>query len=212
MPSSTTIVRAVVMLAVGACVFNGWQMYGPPAEQVKSIAVRGLDMAQAAWKNFRAPEKDAHPAANPPASAPAFAQATQPPAGDVAIVPPQLSAQKLTPSPPMESAPIGSASATTQSSITPLGATSAPATNVTDDRVHTLISRLEQLGGSDPKVAPWGSSGRLFRCSCQAPLANSSAVRQHFESVAVEPALAVEQVVAKVEAWRTAQRNSSVLR
>ena len=74
------------------------------------------------------------------------------------------------------------------------------------------MSRLEQLGGADPKVAPWGSSGHLFRCCCQAPLANSPAVTQHFESVAAEPALAVEQVVAKVEAWRTAQRNGGVLR
>ena len=30
---------------------------------------------------------------------------------------------------------------------------------------------------------------------------------QHFESVAAEPALAVEQVVAKVEAWQIAQRD-----
>ena len=33
MPSFTTIYRAAVMLAVGAIVFKGWQMYGPPAEQ-----------------------------------------------------------------------------------------------------------------------------------------------------------------------------------
>ena len=95
--------------------------------------------------------------------------------------------------------------------ITPLAET-APATGTNDDRVKTLMSRLEQLGGADPKLAPWGSSGHLFRCCCQAPLANSPAVMQHFESVAAEPALAVEQVVAKVEAWRTAQRNGGVLR
>jgi hypothetical protein len=99
----------------------------------------------------------------------------------------------------------------TQASITPLSQT-APATGIDDDRVKLLMSRLEQLGGTDPKVAPWGSSGHLFRCCCQAPLANSSAVTQHFESVAGEPALAVEEVVAKVEAWRTAQRAGGVLR
>jgi hypothetical protein len=37
-------------------------------------------------------------------------------------------------------------------------------------------------------------------------------VTQHFESVAAEPALAVEQVVAQVEAWRTARQNNGLLR
>ena len=74
MPSFTTIFRAGVMLAVGAIVFKGWQLYGPPAEKVKSIAVRAVDMAQAAWKNFQTPDKAADPAAEPPAGAPPFAQ------------------------------------------------------------------------------------------------------------------------------------------
>ena len=198
------------MLAVGAIVFKGWQMYGPPAEQVKSIAARAVDMAQAAWKNFQAPDKAAKPAAEPPAGAPPFAQATQPPAGEVAIAPPALSTQTLTPSPPAGAIPSTSGPATL-GPITPLAET-APATGNHDDRVKTLMSRLEQLGGADPKLAAWGSSGHLFRCCCQAPLANSPAVMQHFESVAADPALAVEQVVAKVEAWRTAQRNGGVLR
>src|SRR6185369_4765830 len=99
----------------------------------------------------------------------------------------------------------------TQAPITPLTQV-ASTTGADDDRVKTLMSRLQQLGGSDPKVAAWGSGGHLYRCCCQAPLANSPAVTQHFESVATEPALAVEQVVAKVEAWRTAQRNGGILR
>lgn len=210
MPSFTTIFRAAVMLAVGAIVFKGWQMYGPPAEQVKSVAVRAVDFAQAAWKNFQAPDKAAKPATEPVGGAPPFAQALHPPAPEGAIVPPALSNQTLTPSPPAGAIPSTSAPAT-QTPITPLAVTTA-APGANDDRVKTLMSRLEQLGGSDPKLAPWGSSGHLFRCSCQAPLANSPAVMQHFESVAVEPALAVEQVLAKVEAWRTAQRNGGVLR
>jgi hypothetical protein len=211
MPSFTTIYRAAVMLAVGAIAFKGWQSYGPSAEQVKSVAVSAVDMAQTAWKNYRSPNKDAHPSAESRAGAPPFAQAAQPPAADVAIVPPALSKQSLTPSPSVDVAPIGSASSASQSPITPLGATSPPA-STDGERVHALLSRLEQLGGTDPKVVPWGSSGHLFRCCCQAPLANSPAVTQHFESVAAEPALAVEQVVAKVEAWRTAQRSNGVLR
>jgi hypothetical protein len=210
MPSSTTIFRAVVMLAVGAIVFKGWQQYRPSAEKVKSVAARGVDMAQAAWKNFQTPDKEAHSATDTRGGAPPFAQATQQPAGDVAIVPPALSKQSLTPSPPAVAIPSTSVPAT-QALITPL-AQSAPATGTNDDPVKTLIARLEQLCGTDPKVAPWGSSGHLFRCCCQAPLASSPAVMQHFESVAAEPALAVEQVVAKVEAWRTAQRGGAVLR
>jgi hypothetical protein len=210
MPSFTTISRAIVMLAVGAITFKGWQMYGPPAEQVKSVASRGVDMLQAAWKNFQTPDKPAKPAAEPRGAAPPFAQALQPPAANVAITPPALSTQTLTPSPPTVAIPSSLAPAT-QMPITPLTETSPPS-GANDDRVQSLLSRLQQLGGADPKVAPWGSGGHLFRCCCQAPLASSPTVMQHFEAVAAEPAIAVEQVVAKVEAWRTAQRSGSVLR
>jgi hypothetical protein len=198
------------MLAVGAIAYKGWQLYGPPAEKVKSVAVSAVDMAQTAWKSFQTPDKAAAPSAESRAGAPPFAQTLQPPAPNIAIAPPALSTQTLTPSPSTGAIPSISAPAT-QAPITPLAET-APATGLKDDRVQALLSRLEQLGGADPKLAPWGSSGHLFRCCCQAPLANSPAVRQHFESVAAEPALAVEQVVAKVEAWRTAQRNDTVLR
>jgi hypothetical protein len=209
MPSLTTIYRAGVMLAVGAIAFKGWQLFGPPTEKVKSIAVNAVDMAQSAWKSFQTPDKAATPPTQPRAGTPPFAQTLQPPAANIAIAPPALSTQTLTPSPtgaiPSTSAPA------MQPPITPLAET-APATGLKGDRVQALLSRLEQLGGADPKLAPWGSSGHLFRCCCQAPLANSPAVTQHFESVAAEPSLAVEQVVAKVEAWRTAQRNGGVLR
>ena len=210
MPSLTTIYRAGVMIAVGAIAYKGWQLYGPPTEKVKSVASRAVDMAQTAWNNCRSSGKDSQPAPAPRGSAPSIAQTLQPPATEGAIVAPPLSTQTLTPSPQTGAIPSTSA-ATTQAQITPLAQT-APATGTDDDRVKSLMSRLQQLGGSDPKVAAWGSGGHLFRCCCQAPLANSPAVTQHFESVAAEPALAVEQVVAKVEAWQTAQRNGGVLR
>jgi hypothetical protein len=210
MPSFTTIYRAVVMLAVGAIVFKGWQLYGPSAEQVKSVAVRAVDMAQTAWKNFHSSDKDAQSVAPVRVGAPPIAQTNQQSVAEVAIVPPALSQQSLTPIPSGDLAPIVSAPSS-QPPITPLAAT-GPAASTNDERVDALMSRLRQLGGTDPKLAPWGSSGHLHRCSCQAPLANSTAVKQHFESVATEPALAVEQVVAKVEAWQMAQRNVSLLR
>ncbi len=210
MPSFTTIYRAFVMLAAGAIVFKGWQLYGPSAEKVKSVAVSTIDMAQAAWNNRQTSGGETRPAAEPRGAAPPFAQTAQPAPADMAIVPPPLSTQSITPNAPVDAV----SNMSIQSipvSVAPLAETS-PAASKNDDLVQALLSRLEQLGGAEPKLAPWGSSGHLFRCSCRAPLVNSPVVTQHFESVAAEPALAVEQVVAQVENWRTAQRNDTVLR
>jgi hypothetical protein len=214
MPSFTTFFRAIVMLVVGVVGFKGWQMYGPPTDQVKSAAMRAVDFAQAAWKNFQSTDKPTQQTVQPQAPAPPFVQTLQPPAADVAVAPPlSTSTQSLSPNPPIGSIPSTSAPAP-QTPVTPLAATSpaSGAASANDDRVKALVSRLEQLGGADPKVSSWGSGGHLYRCCCQAPLGNSPAVTQHFESVAAEPALAVEQVVAKVEAWRTAQRGGGVMR
>ncbi len=214
MPSFTTMFRAIVMLGVGAAAFKGWQMYGPPTEKVKSVATRAIDMAQAAWKNYQSPAQENPPAAAAPTNALPFAQT----ANDTAIVPPPLATQlqTLTPNPSIESAPVGLAPAITPAPMTDTtpSVTVPPAsdTNTSEDRVRTLITRLEQLGGSNSKVAAWGSTGRLFRCTCQAPVASSASVMQHFEAVAAEPVLAIEQVVAKVEASRSAQRGLSMLR
>jgi hypothetical protein len=209
------MVRAIVMVAVGAAVFKGWQLYGPSSEQVKTFAVRATEMVQSAWKDHQRKDKkadDQSPAA-PRSVAPAFAQAMQPPAADVSVTAPPLAVQ----TPPLsQSAGVVPSIAGPQAPappITPVTETAPPvAASAADDRVHALLSRLQQLGGADPTVAPWGSSGHLFRCCCQAPLASSPTVTQHFESVAAEPALAVEQVVAQVEAWQTARRNDGLLR
>jgi hypothetical protein len=76
------------------------------------------------------------------------------------------------------------------------------------DRVSELISHLRQLGAAETNLTPWGG-GNLYRFSCRAPLANAPAMTQHFESVAAEPEKAVAAVVAKVEAWRVAERDSA---
>jgi hypothetical protein len=80
------------------------------------------------------------------------------------------------------------------------------------DRLPALLSRLEKFGVSDRKLTTWGSSGHLYRFCCSAPLGDSPAITQHFESVAADQEVAVEQVLAKVEAWRTAQRGTAMLR
>lgn len=207
MPSFTTMFRATVMVAAGAGAFKGWQAYGPPTEKVKSVAMRAVDMAQAAWKNYQNPAHENQPSADPPSVAP-LAQA----AGDMTITAPPLAAQTLTPSTPIDSPAIGSTSTMTPIASQPPAAPSTTIPSSDDERVRTLLARLEQLGGSSSTVAAWGSSGHLFRCCCQAPVTESAAVKQHFEAVAAEPALAVEQVVAKIEASRLAQRTPAGLR
>lgn len=214
MPSFTTVVRAIVMVAVGAAVFKGWQLYGPSNEQVKNFAVRATEMAQSAWKDHQGKGKtaDDQPLVEQNSGPPAFAQTIQPPTADASVTAPPLAVQ----TPPARSAGVVPSTAAPQAPappITPVTETAPPAAATAgDDRVHALLSRLQQLGTADPKVAAWGSSGHLFRCCCQAPLASSPAVTQHFEAVAAEPALAVQQVVAQVEAWQTARRNDGLLR
>jgi hypothetical protein len=88
----------------------------------------------------------------------------------------------------------------------------APSASTAGDRLPELMSRLQKLGAADTNLAPWGSDGRLYRFSCRAPLANAPSMTQHFESVAEQPAAAVEQVLAKVEAWQVAQRDGGTLR
>jgi hypothetical protein len=215
MSSFTTIYRAGVMIGVGVVAYKGWQLYGPPTDKVKSVAARAVDMAQNAWKDYQKSDKDTRPAPEARGSAPPFSSQTlQPPAAAGSITAPPLSTQSTAPTSPAGSIP----SATSAPPLMPTPVSQMPsasgpnARDPKNDRVQSLLSRLQQLGGSAPKVAAWGSSGHLYRCCCQAPLANSSAATQHFESVAAEPALAVEQVVAKVEAWRTAQRSGGLLR
>ena len=74
------------------------------------------------------------------------------------------------------------------------------------------MTRLKELGGIEPQLVAWGSSGQLYRFRCQATLADTPSFTRHFEAVAAEPPAAVEQVVAKVEAWRTAEQDRSRLR
>lgn len=212
MPSFTTVYRAVVMIAIGAIVVKGWQLYGPSADQVKSAAVSAMDMAQAAMKNSQSPNAEAHSAADRGGSAPPFATTTQAEtANSAAPATPSLIPTNNTGSLPVAVSPTPSFSQTMEPT-TPSGEKTTQASAANDTRLPALLSRLERLGVAEPKLAPWGSSGHLYRFCCQAAWKDSPAFTQHFESVADEPAQAVEQVVAKVEAWRTAQRSGDPLR
>jgi hypothetical protein len=193
MPSLNTVYRAVVMIATGLIVVKGWQLYGPSTEQVKTFALTALEKAQAALG------ETGHGGANP-----------APTTKDPRLLLPQTAGTNPTDAEPNDGA----------DAIAPPLAVAPPAladfstapvrpveTETDGDDLTPLLARLQELGGSDAKIAPWGTSGELYRCCCQAKVAESSPIARHFEAVASEPAAAVEQVVAKVEAWRTERQS-----
>jgi hypothetical protein len=202
MSSLKTLYRALVMVATGIIVFLGWQHFGPSTDQLKTGITRALEVAQSAL--------NAHPqrAENDPTSA------------DPRTAPPLLAtASDSTASPApatVVSAPLSTApSLQTAAPAPPLlsqGDASSPSSPAETEKLPALMSRLESLGVDEPKLAPWGSSGKLYRFCCRAKLGDTQDFAKHFESVADEPTAAVEQVVAKVEAWRLAQNDRNGLR
>jgi len=191
MPSMTTVYRAIVMIATGVIVVLGWRHYGPSTEQVKTFAVAAMDKARAALTDSPPPATDpAAPLVDPRTMAPPLVAADSTP---VAPSAPQL--VPLANSGPNTLNGIGDASV----------ATHEPLLGEARDGVASLLARLQEIGAADAQVGPWGASGQFYRCCCQAKLAETSPMARHFEAVANEPIAAVEQVVAKVEAWRSQQ-------
>ena len=86
-----------------------------------------------------------------------------------------------------------------------------PERELAEQVLRALYSRLEQLGVVEPRLAAWGSGGRLHRFCCRATVGGDANFKRHFEAIAAEPRLAVQEVVGKVEAWRTAQQKSDQL-
>ncbi|MCI0333643.1 MAG: hypothetical protein L0228_10525 [Planctomycetes bacterium] len=198
MPSLRTVYRAIVMIATGVIVVKGWQLYGPSTEQVKTIAVTAMEKVQASWNESQQGTTDAaSPAGDPRAAAPPLVAEQS-----SAVVDPEpiSAAPKLVPLVNAgENTPYGAGEA-----VLTAPAPLAPALEA--DGLAPLLTRLQAMGGADAQVAPWGSSGQLYRCCCRAKLSETSVLARHFEAVASEPVAAVEQVVAKVEAWRTEQQ------
>jgi len=200
----TTVFRLIVMIVVAVIAVEGWQRYGPSAGQLKSLVTRALDVAQ---ESLNASEQTVAPRSglieNTLENAPALLT-TPPPTATVA---PTTAATTEFPAAPAIFAPVAQAEATGSTS------TETPAATPRDtDRLPALMSRLEELGGIEPQLVPWGNGGKLYRFHCQAALGDTPNLKHHFESVAAEPLVAVEDVVAKVEAWRTAERDRSRLR
>jgi hypothetical protein len=200
MSAFTTIYRAGVMIAAGVIAVQGWQLYGPTTVQIKSMGTRTAEVVSQAWNNMRSGEEErAGTSADPRlTAAPPAAAATAP--AEMIEAAPLFAAATTAPAENTEAnswpaQPIASPAADVQEKHGPV----AEAT----DRLPILYSRLEALGVSQPQLAAWGSSGQMYRFCCRAALAEAPAFTRHFEAVATEPAAAVEQVVAKVEAWRT---------
>jgi hypothetical protein len=201
MPSFNTIFRAVVMVAVVAVAVKGWKLYGPTNEQVKTVTAQAIELVKSRLQSQQAATPDPRTEVPPLAAAnpipPTAGNLTPPATLSPAEAPGLLPNAGTVPASPMSLPP-----------ITPVTESTGQSTRAGDDRMTGLMSRLQQLGAADTNLAPWGDGGRLYRFSCKAPLAAAPTMTQHFESVANEPTVAVEQVLAKVEAWRVAQRDS----
>lgn len=203
MPSISTLFRATIMIATAFCVVKGWQMYGPTTEQVKALASTALAKAQAALQEQglaadpAAPTTDASPLAVQPPLVPPNSLATAGPQAPQLVPLQQGLADPSAETPSVtQTIPLGpmELAATSDAATAPIPPSA--------DAVAASLTRLHELGGTDAELNSWGTTGELYRCSCRAKLEQSSLIAHHFEAVAQEPAAAVEQVVAKLEAWR----------
>ncbi|HEY3391758.1 MAG TPA: hypothetical protein VGK58_03565 [Lacipirellulaceae bacterium] len=198
MPNLKTVLRAAVMLVAAILIVKGWQFYGPTTQQLKSWTAKIAERVHVALSE----QPQLAPAASEAAG---NSDALQPlPAALPTLVAPRPGGFESTDFPVVP--PINSDSATVT------GPTAIQSDQVADthgsidsNRMPALLARLEQLGAVDPKLAAWGSSGNLYRFCCRAAPAGSPRYARHFEAVADKPLAAVEQVVSKVEAWRTEQ-------
>jgi hypothetical protein len=63
-------------------------------------------------------------------------------------------------------------------------------------------ARLRELGASEVRLEPWGSRGQLYRYCAVLPVAGSSDIQRHFQTIGDDPARAAFEVLSQVEAWR----------
>ena len=202
MPSFTTVFRAIVMFVAAGFVVKGWQSYGPSAEQVKSIALRALESTSGGQKQSeKLAEENAGLVSQMPGTpvAPHLAEASVGAPNAVEDIPTVASMKDIS----VEQAGFTSPSESLESSELPLGNRSI--SDIDAQHLSALLKRLEMLGGVEPKLTAWGTAGELYRFSCRATTANSPIFARHFEAVSREPRMAVENVVASVEAWRNSQ-------
>lgn len=71
-----------------------------------------------------------------------------------------------------------------------------------DSRIESARSRLEQLGATYMLLEARGQPRRVFHFHCRMPVDEGRVYQRPFDASASDPAVAMEQVVAAVEAWR----------
>jgi hypothetical protein len=82
--------------------------------------------------------------------------------------------------------------------------TSQPTDSQPTDAFARGERRLRALGASHYRLETWGERGELFRCTANVKLPSGRRAMRHFEATAPSPSQAIEQLLAKVEAWREA--------
>jgi hypothetical protein len=200
MPSFTTVFRAIVMLVAAVLLVKGWQSYGPSTEQLKSIALQALEAANAKQSERNVAEQNAGLVAEEKASAP-----LAPPLAVATESASQTARQQPNVHATWDSSvkPATFPDHNKDASRGPDGRQSVSGADA--EHLSALLKRLETLGATETKLTAWGTTGELYRFSCRAAIADTPAFARHFESVSAAPHAAVEGVVAKVEAWRTAK-------
>jgi hypothetical protein len=206
MDAFKTVFRLVVMCAALGIGYQAWQLYGPPKDQLKSLAVRALDAARTALEGTGQKGSAAALTADPRPVAPAFG-ASAPVAGQVMQAQALVPAGELSAGEPITPPALAPPPALDALNLTEAAAETTAVAAAVDSELQALYSQLDQLGAHDCQLSAWGSGGQLYRFSCRAPLAGTATFQQHFDAVANGPTAAVEAVLAKVAAWR-AQRNS----
>lgn len=195
MQTLKSMYRILVMGTTLAIVVMGWRLYGPSAAQCKTIALRGLDFVQTQLQPVQEQK------GKQPERAPTALQPVVPMAAPISAVtsPPLLAVRPVANDGPSKSDLLGDSGGGAIAIADEYSPSGLP---VEDFALKAMLTRYTELDIKDPKLAPWGASGQLYRFCCRATWGESPHFSRHFESVAPEPAKAIEQVLTQVSVWR----------
>jgi hypothetical protein len=185
-PMATTF-RALVMLAALVGLPAAWIYYGPLPPDAQRVVDRLVGVAKEAIGRDTTSTASAGPG-----RAQSMNDAAAP-AWDAAASGGTSARLELPAAAPVEAAP--------------LAATKAP---TLAERVEPLLAKLRQFGVVAYDLEPWGTGGKLYRFHCEMPLAESAQLTQQFEAFAEDPQATVEQVVAQVAQWQTANQRAGL--
>lgn len=77
-----------------------------------------------------------------------------------------------------------------------------------------IEQRLRELGADRYLLERWGAEQQLYRFRCEMPFVGRTGFHQHFEATADSALQAMNEVLHKVDAWRTAsaERTATITR